>query len=249
MFSSAGEGLPFRDFPSTASAGFPLLGERVRVRASLISDCIVPVAVKRCARTRIAFTLIELLVVISIIGLLAALVVGVAKIIGPKKTQSTVKTELKQLELVIENYKSKVGPYPPDNTNNPALAPLYYELLGTIGSADGKTYRTLLSSSDTIKQQHIILAFGLGGFANSGEDAKNFYQNLKAERVFTVTNIGNVQIPDGVKILVSSIKGPRGEAIPWRYVSTNPTNNPTTYDLWVEIVSGGKTNIIGNWKD
>src|SRR5437867_13435926 len=42
MFSSAGEGSPFRDFPSTALVGPLSSAERVRVRASLISDCIVP---------------------------------------------------------------------------------------------------------------------------------------------------------------------------------------------------------------
>jgi prepilin-type N-terminal cleavage/methylation domain-containing protein len=199
---------------------------------------------------RTAFTLIELLVVISIIGILAGLVVGLAKIVGTRKTESTVKTELKQLELVFESYKSKVGSYPPDNTNNSLLPPLYYELLGTIASADGRIYRTLQSSEDTIKQQNIKAAFGLMGFMNSGEDARNFYPNLKAERVFTLTNIGGVQIPEGVKILVSSVRSSDGGRVPWHYNSSNPTNNPPgSYDLWVEIVSGGKTNIIGNWKD
>ena len=69
-----------------------------------------------------AFTLIELLMVISIIGLLAALVIGLVKIVGPRKAESAAKTELRELELVIENYKSRLGPYPPDTTNNPALA-------------------------------------------------------------------------------------------------------------------------------
>ena len=37
--SSAGIGSPFRDFSRRAHWGFPLLGERVRVRASVASDC------------------------------------------------------------------------------------------------------------------------------------------------------------------------------------------------------------------
>src|SRR5207247_6304925 len=40
-FSSAGEYSLFNDFPNTAHCWFPLLGERVRVRASLTSDGIV----------------------------------------------------------------------------------------------------------------------------------------------------------------------------------------------------------------
>jgi prepilin-type N-terminal cleavage/methylation domain-containing protein len=109
------------------------------MKTQVIPDIQLATEQSRVARKRIAFTLIELLVVISIIGLLAGLVVGLVKVVGPKKTESTVRAELKQLELIIENYKSKLGPYPPDNTNNPALAPLYYELVGTVASSDGKT--------------------------------------------------------------------------------------------------------------
>ena len=36
---------------------------------------------------------------------------------------------------------------------------------------------------------------------------------------------------------------------PWRYVSSNPTNNPGEFDLWVDIIVGGKTNRICNWSD
>jgi len=34
---------------------------------------------------------------------------------------------------------------------------------------------------------------------------------------------------------------------PWRYVSTNPTNNPGRFDLWAEIRENNRTNIVGNW--
>lgn len=34
---------------------------------------------------------------------------------------------------------------------------------------------------------------------------------------------------------------------PWRYVSTNPTNNPGRFDLWAELHENNRTNIIGNW--
>ncbi|MCW5559160.1 MAG: type II secretion system protein [Verrucomicrobiae bacterium] len=36
---------------------------------------------------------------------------------------------------------------------------------------------------------------------------------------------------------------------PWRYVSTNPTNNPGRYDLWAELPTGRNSSplIIGNW--
>jgi hypothetical protein len=34
---------------------------------------------------------------------------------------------------------------------------------------------------------------------------------------------------------------------PWRYNSTNPTNNPGKFDLWLEIRVGEEYEIIGNW--
>jgi hypothetical protein len=37
---------------------------------------------------------------------------------------------------------------------------------------------------------------------------------------------------------------------PWRYVSTNPTNNAGGFDLWAEIPVGrDRVKIIGNWKE
>lgn len=36
---------------------------------------------------------------------------------------------------------------------------------------------------------------------------------------------------------------------PWHYVSTNPTNNPTSFDLWAEIIVKGERKIIGNWNN
>jgi hypothetical protein len=30
-------------------------------------------------------------------------------------------------------------------------------------------------------------------------------------------------------------------------VSTNPTNNPGSFDLWIDVLYGGKTNRISNW--
>jgi hypothetical protein len=35
----------------------------------------------------------------------------------------------------------------------------------------------------------------------------------------------------------------------WRYNSSNPTHNPTSYDLWAEVVIGSDVFIFGNWED
>ena len=34
---------------------------------------------------------------------------------------------------------------------------------------------------------------------------------------------------------------------PWRYNSGHPTNNPNSYDLWVDVLIRGKTNRFCNW--
>lgn len=36
---------------------------------------------------------------------------------------------------------------------------------------------------------------------------------------------------------------------PWRYNSSNPTNNPGEFDLWAEFVIGNELVTIGNWQD
>jgi hypothetical protein len=36
---------------------------------------------------------------------------------------------------------------------------------------------------------------------------------------------------------------------PFRYISTNPTNNPKSFDLWIDIIVQGKTNRICNWSE
>ena len=36
---------------------------------------------------------------------------------------------------------------------------------------------------------------------------------------------------------------------PWRYNSSNPRYNPKSFDLWIDVIAGGKTNRICNWSD
>ena len=56
-------------------------------------------------------------------------------------------------------------------------------------------------------------------------------------------------------LLICSVGGPDAiyhplgvqDLNPWRYNSLNPTNNPGSYDLWIQLRIGGKTNLICNW--
>ena len=202
-----------------------------------------------------AFTLIELLTVIAIIALLAAMVFPITAAVNRIKIRSRTQAQLGQIETQIQQYKGKFGHYPPDNPTNKFVSPLYYELAGT--SLNGGLYTTL-DSSAKINVADVKRAFGVDGFVNcskggGGDDASlgvnNFKKGLKATQFGELT-------PGGTRILVCSIPWPdnlgNGYAgvprlNPWRYVSSNPTNNPKSFDLWVDIIIAGKSNRICNW--
>jgi prepilin-type N-terminal cleavage/methylation domain-containing protein len=221
---------------------------------------------------RTGFTLIELLVVISIIALLAAMIFPITGVVNKQKLRARARTELNALVACIDRYHAKLGHYPPDNPGKPALNQLYYELTGTTNSGKGTTFGTL-DHNAALTPTEITGFFGLGvsGFVNStklGNDesapAQHFLGDLRAGQVADVTYSGFSSGPDQVKMLICTVPGSdpnpsplldvnRGNqpvtvtGSPWRYNSSNPTNNPSSYDLWVDIVISGKTNRICNW--
>jgi len=232
--------------------------------------------VSRVTCHAMAFTLIELLTVISIIAVLAAFTVPVLKGIKRQQYLRSAQAEMEQIETAIERYKAVYGFYPPDNPCNPRVNQLYFELLGTTVITNGTllTYQSLDDPTILITQDASV--FGtvfllnasqnncVNGFMNctkpgAGEEtrpAQNFLPGLKPDQVTVFTNNfpGN-QLP--IKLLVVSVGGPDfaysplgtgAQGInPWRYNSSNPTNNPGSYDLWVQLAISGKTNLICNW--
>jgi prepilin-type N-terminal cleavage/methylation domain-containing protein len=202
---------------------------------------------------RAAFTLIELLVVISIIALLASFTFPVAKAVKKFQYLSQTKAEMGKLVSAIDGYKNTFGFYPPSNPGDPRVPQLYYELLGTTKNA--VNYATLDSSAQ-IPVLSVTNAFGVGGFVNCtkgvGEDAspaKSFLSGLKSQQVGIVTN-NNV----AVTVLLGGVGGPdlsyqpfnASGLNPWRYVCPG-TNNPSSYDLWIQLSISGKTNLVCNW--
>ena len=215
-----------------------------------------------------AFTLIELLVVISIIGVLAAFTVAGVGVVTRKKYINAAQSEMGAIQAAIERYKSVYGFYPPSNPNNLLVNPLYFELQGVttavVGAGGARiinvTTYTTLDGMNSVSTGLGVL--GVSGFVNcsrgSGEDAvvaQNFLPGLKSTQWGNYTNSAGIAGINSFAILVTSVRGPDpaykplgiAGLNPWRYNSANPTNNPGSYDLYVQLVIGGKTNLISNW--
>jgi prepilin-type N-terminal cleavage/methylation domain-containing protein len=227
-----------------------------------------PLRHRRLESSRCAFTLIELLVVIAIMATLAALILPVAGMVKKHQYLYNTQTQMAQLETAIDRYKAAYGFYPPSPTNPPTVGnqssyinQLYYELVGTTNynNNNNNVYQTL-DGSTQIQASDVPSAFsGVGGFVNcskpgAGEDApaaRNFLPDLKPNQVWI--NYTNNKV--GVTLLIGPVGGPDAQyqplglqdVNPWRYNSSNPTNNPGSYDLWMQLVIGKQTNLICNW--
>ena len=205
------------------------------------------------------FTLIELLTVIAIIGIVAALVFPVAGTVKQHVVIRSAQTQMAQLQTAIESYKSAYGFYPPASawalTNQ-----LYYELEGTFPTniSGAPAYMTLDHlTSIPVASLSTVFGAGVGGFMNcekpgappDAPHARNFLTEQNTNQ-FAAVNIAGTP----VNLLVTPLGGPEttymplkvSDVNPWRY-SYPGTNNAGSYDLWIQLVIAGKTNLICNW--
>ena len=210
------------------------------------------------ARRTGAFTIIELLVVISVIAIIAALVVGLAGHAGERKKLKRTQVERDRLITLIENYKSKVGLYPPRNTNfNSSANTLLYELAGAKRNGDPDPLYT--TPFGNIRASTLDSAFGMKGVVNAIDESANSEDAMALKRILKDVKPDQIEanrIAPNTVSLVAPVDGLDGKHALWNYRvgAGDATHNPESYDLWVEIVIGRangvpKTKIIGNWKD
>jgi type II secretory pathway pseudopilin PulG len=208
-----------------------------------------------------------MLAVIAIIAVLASLVVGLTSRASRAGRDSKVKVMRDQLVTAIEDFKSQYGYYPPDNRANfpqgwinAVTNPLYYELTGTIvdNTAPGKFFTP--DRSEEITALTVQQYFGVEGFVNAVPFSGNLAADTRKVRKFIELKSEQFgEVIPGVVVLTVPVRWPLNlEAAlhpvpskpglnPWRYVSTNPTNNPGRFDLWAEFVDGKTVKIICNW--
>lgn len=226
----------------------------------------------RLAKGGQGFTLIELLVVIGVIALLAAMLLTISPSITFKSRISAVKGQMMQMQAAIESYHAKYNTYPPDAYKstapfNPAITPLYYELVGTTNVVPAGGSSTVYydyvaepgGAVATIDCKAVSDFHGHGGFLNSAQDGikpQNFIG-----KVPKVVNYGTVKL----LAAASDLPSPIDPQIPnpdrnnlsvlpatknvWMYSASNPLHNKTSYDLWTWVVYGDRRQLIANWKN
>jgi len=196
---------------------------------------------------RWGFTLIELLVVLSIIAILAAMISTAIRSGSIKAARAVGWAEMAQVGSAIQEYHDRLGFYPPDNPNDSAMNPLWFELSGTTNN--GVNYVTL-DGSGQISVTDINAKFNRQGFANSGAKAHSTDESGAPICFLSNLRLKQVAQPDSSlpPILSCSVGAPPGTNVnPWHYVSSHPTHNVGSYDLWVDLVVGGKTYQVNNW--
>jgi prepilin-type N-terminal cleavage/methylation domain-containing protein len=242
-------------------------------RATLTQEVIPPSNVsshpqRGSGPQRSGFTLVEMLVVIAVIAVLAGLVVGLTSRTSSAARENKIKVMRDQLVTAIESYHAHFGFYPPDNLRrlptrefDSLVNPLFYELTGTVVDNVQGHFRSP-DYGDVLTSQQLMALFNLEGFANASPDPRKVrkFIELRSEQF----GLLNQQQPE-LHVLAVPVRWPKGvgdlewplarrtEFVPepglnpWRYISSNPTNNPGRFDLWAEFVDGRTVRMISNW--
>lgn len=176
----------------------------------------------------------------------------------PRLRQETAR-QLHLLASAIDDYKTKLGCYPPDHllSQNPPLVDtvtnqLLYELFGTIYDSTNDTFSPK-GHFPSIRGSLVKRFFNVDSFRNSGKLASQVTQFLQSGDI--QSTLGVSQKPDvGVLAFFPEWEGidpdllQEFELAPWHYNSSAPVHNPKAYDLWIEIPVSGTRIVVGNWQ-
>lgn len=159
----------------------------------------------------------------------------------------------------LEAYHQRFGCYPPDTRTgpnpqivDPVFNPLLYELSGVLYDSGLGLFTGTGFPPLTVREVQTL--FRLSRFTNTvpatpGAVPENFLNSLQTtvfgiHEMPDVSTFGYLPPPEEMDPEVCA----EFDISPWRYVSSNPTNNPGKYDLWMELGLGNRRQVIGNWQ-
>jgi prepilin-type N-terminal cleavage/methylation domain-containing protein len=248
--------------PATATVS---IAGKARAASSLIEGT-APGALpdESLPERRGGFTLVEMLAVIAVIAVLAGLVVGLTSRASRAGRDNKIKVMRDQLVTAIESYQAQFGSYPPDNrlpsgVVNSAVNPLFYELTGmVVDNVQARFYSP--DYGDVLTDDQVRMLFNREGFVNASPDPKKVrkFVELRSEQYDLLSEQPQAHVlvvpvrwplnPTAKGLPPSPVPSRQQQGLnPWRYVSSNPTNNPGRFDLWAEFVDGGTVRMISNW--
>jgi type II secretory pathway pseudopilin PulG len=99
-----------------------------------------------------------MLVVITIIGILAGLVTGVAIAVRVMGRQAVVTSEIGQIDMALKQYKSKVGEYPPDGASTGIAVAGFNDDANNNGIPDSfeRHFARRFPRADLIEELHLL---------------------------------------------------------------------------------------------
>jgi hypothetical protein len=169
-----------------------------------------------------------------------------------------VRDQRRILVKAIEDYKARFGTYPPDHVLSrqpmvvdPVTNTLLYELAGVLYNPTNKLVQA--ANLEPAEESFVLKFLNCDGFKNVSESAEKIPRFIKMDHmpicqlhddpdVFLLGSpISDVALEPDVLV--------KFEMGSWRYVSSAPTHNPGTFDLWVEVKTPKRSSLIGNWKD
>lgn len=229
--------------------------------------------------------LLTVISIIALLAAIGATVAGLAVRKGREASiraeRDKLVTAIENYKAELGQYppdNSRVNPSTRLRENaHPSIHALYYELVGTVAGDQGRVYVTA-DNDERLTAAEIAAAFsGAGGFVNSvvaPDKPRSFLRDLKPRQRQEIRLAGAndiellavsaqdwpVKRPEQVQGAPLAFGGKISDTKllrvnPWHYVSTRPTNNPATFDLFALWPSGRVVNgtneyrIFGNWKE